>query len=646
MEDQTSPTPERKKLSIALDKDRRTLVAALLLALINGLVYVFILPPWQHYDEPNHFEYVWLATNMDRLPQPGDASPKLSRQVLRSMIGHHFFDHIGGPPELNSPRPQVTIPGYSQLGEPPAYYLYAGLPLRFLSESSVRVQLTAARLMSLSLFLLVVLCAWGAAREVFSASNLARRLVPISLALLPGVAELMTAVNNDIAAVAIFSLFFWGAMRLFKRLSLVNLIWITATAVAAMMAKNTAMIALPLLLVVLLFGLLRGQLRRFAWGLLAVMIVAVLAAGLTMDDAQGWYRATSQEQGARTIFPGAPEGQAVFELDSAAPVIPGWSAGLFQIIPPEEAKTLYGHTLTLGVWMWSDRPVTARTPELFAPPGLFFDSVELTTKPQFFAIRADLPQGKDRIWINLAPKTQQQAVLYYDGFVLALGEYPLNKPPKEISEDGLSGSWGGKPYQNLLRNPSAEKSALRVRAALDNPSTKVLPDEARPTLVMAALQDWAGSGYYLRLTAWHLFETFWARFGWGHIPLLLEGGAYPFLLIITALAGIGMIVGLVRSGRFAPGDAIALAVLALLAAWTLALVRGVVYLGLDIYYHPTARHAYPTIIPAVMGLVYGWVSLGNIFKLNERWQTIILTTFFILLNLWSYISINAYFPWS
>lgn len=646
MENQNRPTPEKKKLSFTLGKDQSTLVVALLLALINGLVYVFILPPWQHYDEPNHFEYVWLAANKNRLPQPGDANPKLNRQVLRSMIEHHFFDHIGGPPELNSPRPQVSIPGYSQLGEPPAYYLYAGLPLRFLDESSVRVGLTAARLMSLGLFLFTILCAWGVAQEVFSTGNPARRLAPISLALLPGAAELMTAVNNDVMAVAVFSLFFWGAVRLYKRLTLVSLIWVAAAAGATVMAKNTAMIALPLLSVVLLFGLLRTRLRRFAWGLLAVMIVVALAVGLTMDDARSWYRATSQELGARTVFPEAPHGQAVLELDSAAAVIPEWSAGLFQVIPPDQAKALYDHTVTLGVWMWADRPVTARTPELFAPPGLFYNSVQLITSPQFFAIQADLPEGKDRIWVNLEPKTQEHVTIYYDGFVLAMGEYPLNEPPKVVSVDGMSGSWGGQPFQNLLRNPSAESRALRVRAALDNPATKVLPDEARPTMVMAALQDWAGSGYYLRLTAWHLFETFWARFGWGHIPLLLEAAAYPFILAVTILAGIGMILGLVRSGRSAPGDVIALAVLALSAAWALALVRGVVYLGINIYYHPTARHAYPTIIPAVMGIVYGWVSLGNAFKLNERWQTIILMTFLVLLNLWSYISINAYFPWS
>ena len=48
------------------------LIAILLLALVNGLFYVFIVPPWQHYDETNHFEYIWLLADRGGFPNPGD----------------------------------------------------------------------------------------------------------------------------------------------------------------------------------------------------------------------------------------------------------------------------------------------------------------------------------------------------------------------------------------------------------------------------------------------------------------------------------------------------------------------------------------------------------------------------------------------
>ena len=33
------------------------LVLLLLVGLVHGLIYVFLVPPWQHYDEFNHFQY-------------------------------------------------------------------------------------------------------------------------------------------------------------------------------------------------------------------------------------------------------------------------------------------------------------------------------------------------------------------------------------------------------------------------------------------------------------------------------------------------------------------------------------------------------------------------------------------------------------
>jgi len=68
---------------------------------MNGLFYVFIIPPWQHYDEPNHFEYVWLIADRGRLPMPGDYDQEMRRTVAISMIEHNFFRGMGFTPDLN-----------------------------------------------------------------------------------------------------------------------------------------------------------------------------------------------------------------------------------------------------------------------------------------------------------------------------------------------------------------------------------------------------------------------------------------------------------------------------------------------------------------------------------------------------------------
>ena len=126
------------------------LIAILLLALVNGLLFIFILPPWQHYDEPNHFEYIWLLADRGELPDRGDYDTGMRREVARSMLEHGFFDEIPLQPNLEDEKPWIGH--YSQFDEPPLYYLLASLPSSLLPVDDVTSQLYLARLISLILF--------------------------------------------------------------------------------------------------------------------------------------------------------------------------------------------------------------------------------------------------------------------------------------------------------------------------------------------------------------------------------------------------------------------------------------------------------------------------------------------------------------
>ena len=92
----------KRGLRDRLQNEYFILSAILFLALVNGLLYVFIVPPWQHYDEPNHFEYVWLLADRSERPKPGDYDTGMRRDVARSMIEHKFYDGWGTPPDLIS----------------------------------------------------------------------------------------------------------------------------------------------------------------------------------------------------------------------------------------------------------------------------------------------------------------------------------------------------------------------------------------------------------------------------------------------------------------------------------------------------------------------------------------------------------------
>ncbi len=643
--------------------DRWILGLALSAALLHGLVYVFVLPPWQHYDEPNHFKIVALTARLGRTPQPEDSDPQLERQVVVSMIEHGFYDYTGSRPPLPAPNEVVTIPGYPQTGELPLYYAWAAAPVHLLQGRSIEAQLYGARLASLALFVFVVLCAWGAAREVFPPGHAARPLTPLAVALTPGLAELMTAVNNDAMAIAAFSLFAWGALRLLRRgAGALTMVWTAAAAGLAFFAKNTAAPAaalLPVLWLLALVGRRRPGLTAGAF-ILAALGVGIFA--IQPGDARAWLRGPHGLEAGRALRSDAPEGGAVLVAPASKdrhgrPVF-------YQIVPPQQAQALFGRQATLGVWMWVGDDglgeASIPTPWLVTASQVFSETAQLTTTPQFFAFTVDVPPGDDRLWVWINPRLGAAGPprqVYYDGLTLAAGSFPPTEAP--VWEDAYAhrGAWGGQPVENLLRNASAEQPAVRANPWLDARLGQVLPDSARPSQLLGALQDWPGTGYYLLPVAKHLFRTFWGSFAWGHV-VLIGGWPYRVLELVSALGGLGVVVGWARRrksahaavdlwGRTASELQAGFIFFTLLVLWGLAWVRGLTYLDLPEYYWPTARHAMPAVIFAMAALAFGWV---------EGWQWVaherpalrgvggaLFVIFYLGLVGWSVYSISAYY---
>jgi hypothetical protein len=585
----------------------------LILALVHGLIYVFLVPAWQHYDEPNHFEYAWLSAHLNRLPTPDDDNPNLSHRVVTSMVANGFFIGMGTQPDLSNPDQEIKIPGYSQLHEPPGYYLLASLPLRFLPIKGIVTQLHVLRLVSLALYLLTILAAWGIARELTPSAHPLRWILPLSLVLLPGFTDVMTAVNNDCAAVAVCSFFLWGSLRLIKRgFSLVDSLWVLATAGMTYFVKNTAMITLALLPVVFLFALLRGKLRWLAWAALVIGVAAGLAFGIRRDDAANWYRAVSQAEPTRFATHQAVLGEYVLRLDTQAEITPAWTVPMFQPLPTKTGQELQEKTVTLGAWMWANKPLSLRALTLNTESRSFTMQAKLDVKPAFYAMQITLPDDTQRTWVSLlkAPKGLQ---IFYDGFILAEGERPLLEPPNFTTPEGLQGDWGGQPFVNLIRNPSIEKAGLRIQPQIDNLGARLLPDNTRPSWILTSMLDWPATGFVYKSSARHLFQTFWARFGWGHVPLLGPKGAedlpYQILAILTLVGICGALVGLIHRRRRASWEIVAVFSLALLLLWGLTLLRGMTYLAYEHIYGTVARHAYPVIIPTMLIFCFGWFEI-------------------------------------
>lgn len=635
--------------------DKAILGILILVALVNGLVYTFLMPPWQHYDEPGHFEVVWLAAHLKRLPQPGDYDPKMSRAVLISMIQNRFYGDPNAP--LPAEDAQVQVPGYRQLDEPPGYYLLASLPVRaaeLAGVEDVADQLRAARLASLLLFLCTVFCAWGIARELTPEGHVVRWMAPLSLALLPGFVDLMTAVNNDVGAVAIFSFFLWGAVRLIQhRFSLLNLLWVLAAVVVGYFTKVTVLVALVLLPVVLLLALLRGRLRWIAWAAVGVAGFGVLLAALTWGDSAWWARSTFQAGNTQLATAQAPLGARAFQIEIQPGARPQESQ-LIQLLALPKGESLKGKQITLGAWMWASRPVKATSPSFntFSALKTTNQPVELDEKPRFVAFTAQVEGDASRNFVSLAPfagPVDEPVTVFVDGVTLAEGSWPLDQAPVFDGVDGRKGTWGGLPFANLLRNPSAEARWLRLRPWVDAAGVRILPDEGanQPSVSLYYMLDTAAAWPFQRLSAQVLFRTWWARFGWGHIPLM-QPWAY-WIISAAMLAGLfAAILAMLRLRVRFPWSAALLLGLALLGVWLQTFLRGANYpTQLRAIYYPTARYAYPVIIPSLLLLNLGWYEIGRSLKIHLHLPGRALSASYVLawlaFNLYAILSIARYY---
>jgi hypothetical protein len=580
----------------------------LLYVLVRGLFQVAIVPPWQHYDEPTHFEYAWLIANRQSLPQPEDFDQAMRRQVAVSMLEHDFFNALSVSPDLLSKDRPIWI-GISELKHPPLYYLLVALPLYFVQHSDVTFQLYVARLVSL---ILLVLSVWVASRlmaELVAPEHPLRWAVPGMMAFLPAYLDLMTAVNNDVGATAIFSLFLWAAVRLIVRgVSPYRLVWVLGTAALCVWTKNTTMVAVLVLPPSLAWAFIRRPWRKWVWaGFLGGSLLSV-GAVFSWGDAALWYQGTAQETPTRQEVRQAPLGRQGLAVE-ISPKEP-WRQ-VAQLLLRKDVQALQGQTVTLGAWMWATQPVQARSPMIDDEKQRFWQAVEVGTSPTFHAITATIAADASRIEVILQPRpsqAQDKAItVYYDGVVLAKGEWPVDSAPLFDDPEAQKGQWAGQTFINRVRNGSAETAWPRVRLWAEKTLTKYA--RRSPSQFLASVLDWQRTAWVYQTTGTTLHQSFWARFGWGHFGL--PEGWYWGLGVVTVLGAVGTLVGLARlwhSDRpLAMKRAVNLLAVTGLLVWGNTFFRSHPLLGKP--FIPDARYAYPAIIPTTLALMSGWLAL-------------------------------------
>ncbi|GAB4580747.1 MAG: hypothetical protein Fur0022_34890 [Anaerolineales bacterium] len=584
---------------------------ALVVAFVHGLVYVFLMPPWQHYDEPSHFEHVWLiATNQPR----ENADLNFRVRLVQSMINHDFY-RGAALPVLETIETGALIYGleYSQLDESPLYYGVAALPVSLLRESNPAVMLIGARMVSVGFLLLTVLSLWGFTREM-TASETLRFWVPLSAALLPGFVDLMTAVNNDVGAVMAFTLFLWASMYFLNHPHrLGGALWVLVGMGLCVGMKSTSYFAAPLGVLVFLLGWIKGPLAKWGWAGVLILVLIGISALVTWEEAAYWHRGTSQLIPTRVQTTVAPVGQYALQLDASAPTTPNFIRPLQQPLFPQPINT----PLTFGVWMWhsSPTPLEIRTPVLTSGKEVFYETVLVTNTPQFFSFDVSLTVPSNWLWLSLAPTTSNtDLIVYYDGFILVEGQYPHGEVPVFTDVQGQTGTWGGQPFLNMVRNSSVENIWPALSPAIDNQISRFVPNHTRVSMLLFGLYDGAMTARYFRITVQNLLETFWGRFGWGHVPLVLHN-LYAVLKLFTWVSLAGGSIAWIR-GKISTLPKKFFLFIALGLVWGATLLRGEIFIFTTHLFIPGARYAYPAIGPTLLILLSGWLVLGRFLNKN------------------------------
>lgn len=273
------------------------------LALVRGLIYASVVPPWQAPDEPRHFEYVKLLYEKRRLVGWSDVTPAVEQEIIASMDQFRFWEFgvftgsaKPGTDAYPSAFSQIWVGTSHELHQPPLSYLLYVIPLAVTAHKDTAVELYALRVSSVFLSILVVIVAFWTTKELFPENRLVLFAIPAFVVFLPAHTFMTSAVNNDhLAEVLVtFALSLWVVTfkRGFSRWRVVGIIVAIAL---ALWAKRTALFAIPLCAVgvgIYLWG--RAISRTFSWRkVLAILPLTAVMVTIMALSLREWSRTTA-----------------------------------------------------------------------------------------------------------------------------------------------------------------------------------------------------------------------------------------------------------------------------------------------------------------------------------------------------------------
>lgn len=594
------------QLTARVARQERLIVGILLATwLAHILVYIFVVPPWQHYDEPTHFEYAALIRELGRLPTPDEYIPSLRRAIAASMIASGFYTNRIvplTPPDINSPSLSL---GIDERGHPPLYYVVVAVATLPWRDAPIITQLYVARLFSLLLAGLLFGASYLALRFITGEDWLLRYATLAVLALQPAFADIMSAVNSDVLANLVAVLCLLGGVWFLRRPGWRRLIVEIPLLLLAFNVKRV-LVLYAFLLPCAWLAALPPRLWRAVWLVVGAGLLG-LCAWLALQPWQlaEWNATPPTVQGyistrllqrwqepeqvrTKTTYAGVCAFALETRADDVVPV-------LTQHLYATQLHNLAGKQVTLAARMRADRhAVVASTPIVIVNSTVFSRSVQLVTDWQLVTQTLRLPQQVDAIdvWLLGPP---MPGVVWYDSLALVEGESANLPGPGEPDASFEAGLLGERAPRNLLRNAGAEQQI----PALPFPFPRDVLDKLFNSAWIAAVYP---------QQALLLFQGFWGIFGWGERSVS-PGWFMPLgLLVIASLLGITRYTW----RKYWPGRAEPvqvhvwwLCLLAIILGWGGALLRVHSQPFPGVMFWSFGRYAFVALLPSLLMFVAG-----------------------------------------
>ncbi len=261
------------------------------LALIRGMIYAAVVPPWQAPDETGHFEYAWLIAHLGRLPTQEDLDPHFEQEMIASLYEWHYGAFLGRSLPGQMPARMELLPAYTSVRSTRTVlaerfslaYLWQALFLLPFREQDLMLQLFVMRLSSVLLNVGIVWLAFLTFGELFSDRPDLAVLATVIILFLPQHTFINGSVSDGTMAEAMGGLVLYSWVTLFRHGARAwRFLGIVLGTLLGLWSKNTAVYLIPVDICLGAWWLVRQRRRPWTWRHLAYVCacIALLGAGL------------------------------------------------------------------------------------------------------------------------------------------------------------------------------------------------------------------------------------------------------------------------------------------------------------------------------------------------------------------------------